>query len=469
MSVKIYVGDMRARLKEIPDDSLDGCASDPPYHLTSIVERFGDEDAAPANVKQTGVYARSARGFMGQKWDGGDIAFQPETWAEVYRVLKPGAYLVAFSGTRTYHRLATAIEAAGFVVRDLIAEIVMSETHVQRFLASLTAEQQRAFALCIDESTFGGMLNWLYGSGFPKSHDAERAIAKATCPLPGRHYAKQLPGKAKRKPGDHICEVTAESAPWSGFGTALKPGEEPICLARKPLIGSVAANVLQFGTGALNIDGGRIEGVKPQVVQGVNSNPTSFAPAQTRQLSGDPDEGRWPANVVIGDGSAEVAEIFPATGPGNVPAKRGVGGLGTAGHVGMMPEAPGPKVGGTADRFFYTAKPDAAERHDGCRDLANSQNPHPTVKPIDLMHHLVSLIIPPGGTVLDPFLGSGSTAIAALHAQMSCVGIELDPSYVAVAERRIRHHAGLFADVEVIPAPLPEDDAEQPSAAAGAS
>lgn len=468
MSVQIYIGDMLDVLDRLPADSFDAAATDPPYHLTSIVERFGGEDAAPAQEGFNGVYRRKSRGFMGQEWDGGDIAFRPETWAKVYRVLKPGAYLVAFSGTRTYHNMVTAIAAAGFEVRDMIAEIVAADTHVERFLASLTVEQQRAFALCVDESTFGGLLNWIFGSGFPHSKDAERAVAKRLCALPGRHYEKRLPGKAKRRPGDHICPVIAASEPWKGYGTALKPGQEPICLARKPIVGgSVAANLLAHGVGALNIDAGRIEGTKPQVIQGVNGNPSSYAPAQNRQLSGDPDEGRWPANVILGDASGEVGDIFPRTGSGSVPKRRGAGGIGTSGHEGMMPEAPGRTDAGTADRYFYTAKADTAERHEGCRDLETG-NPHPTVKPIDLMEHLVSLITPAGGRVLDPFLGSGSTAIAALHAQVDCVGIELSADYAHVAERRIRHHVGLFADVEVIPAPLPENDADQPSAATGA-
>ena len=133
MSVQILIGDCVQRMRELPDNSIDSVVCDPPYHLTSIVKRFGADNAAPAKVGKTGAYARASKGFMGQTWDGGDVAFQPETWAEVLRVLKPGGHLVAFSGTRTYHRMAVAIEDAGFEIRDQLA--------------------------------------WVYGSGFPKSHN----------------------------------------------------------------------------------------------------------------------------------------------------------------------------------------------------------------------------------------------------------------------------------------------------------
>jgi site-specific DNA-methyltransferase (adenine-specific) len=368
MSVRILIGDMRKRLRDLPDASVDSCVCDPPYHLTSIVKRFGGENAKEVRA---GVYNRSTKGFMGQSWDGGDVAFQPETWAEVLRVLKPGAHLVAFSGTRTYHRMVCAIEDAGFEIRDQLA--------------------------------------WCYGSGFPKSHN---------------------------QPG--------------GWGTALKPAWEPICLARKPLIGTVAANVLEHGTGALNIDGCRVgfaseadkETAKPagKTLKHTGWNQSSEL-INTKPVH---DLGRWPANI-IHDGSEEVLAGFPETESGVMragtrrAAQDGPGSVcyGTYGGNATNGDTFGDS--GSAARFFYCAKATTGERGEG--------NNHPTVKPVDLMRWLCRLVTPKGGTVLDPFMGSGSTMIAADAEQFNGIGCELSPEYAAIAEKRIRQSAGLFADV----------------------
>lgn len=384
MSVRIITGDCRESMAAIDADSIDSCVTDPPYHLTSIVKRFGAENAAPAKVGKTGAYARASRGFMGQTWDGGDVAFQPETWAAVLRVLKPGAHLVAFSGTRTYHRMACAIEDAGFEIRDQLA--------------------------------------WCYGSGFPKSHN---------------------------QPG--------------GWGTALKPAWEPICFARKPLQGTVAANIAAHGTGAINIDGCRIE-TDEQLRVGTGAMPVRHDPAIPRGKPGkryhpeqlgtssefrrlpqnvgvNPD-GRWPANI-IHDGSDEVLAAFPDA-PGQQQASRddqrkqgAVYGTITN-NGGRVHEPRGDS--GSAARFFYCAKATTEERGEG--------NNHPTVKPIDLMRWLCRLVTPVGGTVIDPFTGSGSTLIAADAEQFDAIGCELSPDYAAIAERRVRDAAGLFAEVE---------------------
>jgi DNA modification methylase len=192
---ELIQADCRAVLACIPDNSVDAVVTDPPYHLTSIVKRFGAANAAPAGFGTDGAFSRASRGFMGQEWDGGDIAFNPALWAEVLRVLKPGGHMVAFSGTRTYHRMACAIEDSGFEIRDQIA--------------------------------------WVYGSGFPKSHDVSKAM-DAAAGVP-RDVIKS--GAA----------TTDAARQWQGWGTALKPAFEPICLARKPLDGTVAANVLAHG------------------------------------------------------------------------------------------------------------------------------------------------------------------------------------------------------------------------------
>jgi DNA modification methylase len=437
VSVTILVGDCRERLRDLPDASVDSCVCDPPYHLVSGDKRSPRRASPNPAVRQRG-------GFMGMQWDGGDVAFDPETWVEILRVLKPGAHLIAFSGTRTYHRMAVAIEDAGFEIRDQLA--------------------------------------WCYGSGFPKSHDVAKAIDKAARGVPHGGADPTSPNHGKFKggcsaenaggqgfgagPGQFMAEAGAkvdralvpEAAEWEGWGTALKPAWEPICLARKPLVGTVAANVLHHSTGALNIDGCRIEAhgrpareIDPKdsangsVYVGRRAAGSGFDGGS--KAAGSTDLGRWPANI-IHDGSPEVLAAFPDS-KGSLIEKAcdrdfsafAGGGLGgPRGPRGFDDE-------GSAARFFYTAKTDATERHAGCEDLEKGNN-HPTVKPVDLMRWLCRLVTPKGGTVLDPFMGSGSTMIAADAEQMNGIGCELSPEYAAIAERRIRHAAGMFAEVQ---------------------
>ena len=307
----LLAGDCLERLKELPDCSVDSVVTDPPYHLTSIVKRFGGENAAPAmsaaqrRFAKTGgadrkpgpdQYGRLTKGFMGKQWDGGDIAFRVELWAECWRVLKPGGHLIAFSGSRTYHRMVVAIEDAGFEVRDMIA--------------------------------------WLYGSGFPKSHDISKAIdrmagAEREIVSQGAPVKRMIPGADQHKDGwektngrvyvpTETAPATEEAAQWEGWGTALKPAIEPICLARKPLSEkTVAANVLRWGVGAINEDACRVptsdqlsgSGTPPLRYGGENSRPfhSEAIPQGCSQHPG----GRHPANVVH-DGSPEVVGAFPA-------------------------------------------------------------------------------------------------------------------------------------------------------------
>lgn len=390
MSVTVHHGDSRDVLKTLPDASVDSVVCDPPYALVSIGKRFGAENAAPAKVGASGAYARASAGFMGQKWDTGETAFDPAFWVEVKRVLKPGGHLIAFSGTRTYHRLACAIEDAGFEMRDMIA--------------------------------------WLYGSGFPKSHNV---------------------GKKTEREED------------AGWGTALKPALEPVVLARKPLIGTVAANVLKHGTGALNIDASRIG------TDGGTKKPEGHAKEDSRGTFGHGlnskgafeivpiDKGRWPANV-IHDGSEEVTGAFDIAGvrtsgtwDGNrtKPKENAV-----YGKYGTAADAPLQGSSGSAARFFYSAKADAADR---------CGSKHPTVKPVDLMAYLVRLVTPPGGVTLDPFAGSGSTGMACIREGFDCILIEREAQYVADIHRRIAHVSGedapLFSAPSVQPSLL--DDA----------
>lgn len=390
---------------------FDSCVTDPPYHLTSIVKRFGGKNAAEAKVGATGAYARASKGFMGKEWDGGDIAFRPETWRAVYDALKPGAHLVAFSGTRTYHRMACAIEDAGFEIRD--------------------------------------MLCWHYGSGFPKSHDVSKGIDKAAGVIGTYGDPKSAAhagwiDRGKMRPagifdGDlrpWMDDPTAvsnaarkyegasdASRQWQGWGTALKPATEPICLARKPLSEkSVAANVLKHGTGAINIDGCRVgteERFNPPTHKGETAAMGSFAMCDGQ---GSTVTGRWPANL-IHDGSDEVLAGFPfskSQGGDGYKNSMFCGGKSTGGH-GLGDE-------GSAARFFYSAKAGPLDR---------IGTAHATVKPVDLMRWLCRLVTPPGGHILEPFAGSGTTGIAAMAEGFDCSMIELEADHVADIQRKL--------------------------------
>lgn len=401
--------DCRAVMANMGDESVDAIVTDPPYHLTSIVKRFGP-GCAPQQFGTDGAFSRAARGFMGQTWDGGDVAFDPALWAEALRVLKPGGHILAFGGTRTYHRLAVAIEDAGFEIRDC--------------------------------------LFWLYGSGFPKSHDIQKNGA-----------------------GDA----------WSGWGTALKPACEPIVMGRKPLARghSVAANVLRYGTGAVNIDACRVGMAADDLAATTRSGEygatktgvVDFGTAgQMRQPINA--SGRFPANV-LHDGSDEVVALFPEQRGGGPPPRRGADGeRNTYGSFGGQETVESGGVGatsGNAARFFYCAKASRHDRDEGCEHLPPQvadeghkiprselddprragtvprSNFHPTVKPTDLMRWLCRLVTPPGGIVFDPFTGSGSTGKAALLEGFRFIGAELTPAYIPVAFARLEYAESMAA------------------------
>jgi DNA modification methylase len=369
--VALHPGDCRERIKALPDASIDSVVTDPPYALVSIGKRFGKAGAAPAKVPEggSGAYARASAGFMGQVWDTGETAFAMEFWREVLRVLKPGGHLVAFSGTRTYHRMVVAIEDAGFEIRDQLA--------------------------------------WTYGSGFPKSHDVSKAIDRHNGderPVIGRErLANDIRGGAlldaahdDERPAferDVTSAASITSAAWEGWGTALKPAWEPIVLARKPLAGTVAENVLAHGTGALNVDGCRVGDEVRVNVPGSTNERVAMGGGWREDAQPTPAIGRWPANIVH-DGSEGVVAAFPDD----------------------------------VARFFYTAKADAHDR---------IGSKHPTVKPVDLMQWLVRMITPPGGTVLDPFAGTGTTGEAAWREGFSAILIEREPDYQADIARRM--------------------------------
>jgi site-specific DNA-methyltransferase (adenine-specific) len=392
--VNLFAGDCLDVLAGLPENSVDSVVCDPPYHLTSIVKRFGGDNAAEAKVGKTGAYARASAGFMGKKWDGGDIAFRPETWAAVLRVMKPGAHLLAFSGTRTYHRMVCAIEDAGFEIRDQIA--------------------------------------WLYGSGFPKSHDVSKGIDKDAGHWRGRAgaitIASQVAKGTEYERSDKGEPITAAALQWQGWGSALKPALEPIVLARKPLTGTIAANVLRWGTGALNIDGCRV-GDDEIIIRGGGGGPgTGWG--EKREINVG-RVGRFPANL-IHDGSEEVLEAFPETGAART-GERNPNGKRDTNAFGDYNGQPGVigghnDDGGSAARFFYSAKADSMDR------IASK---HPTVKPLDLMQYLCRLITPPGGTVLDCFAGTGTTGEAAWREGFNAILIEREEEYQADIARRM--------------------------------
>lgn len=433
--VKLFNGDCIEELKKLPDCSVDSVVTDPPYHLTT---------SAKTNI-QTVANTNASAGFMGMQWDGGDIAFRTEIWEQCLRVLKPGGHLLAFSGSRTYHRMACAIEDAGFEVRDQIM--------------------------------------WVYSTGFPKSLDISKAIDKSlgaereivghkrgttTAQDNQSEYSGYRGGVGVKQTTAAVPitkPATVEAEKYDGFGTALKPSHEPIVLARKPLSHglTVAQNVLKYGTGGINIDGCRVgtEQMTQTVGDGVvKLGNRSMAGGNTGRIVVGVKNGRWPANF-IHDGSDEVLELFPDSSGGAYPAKRGKSKIGAfqAGGEGNDNPAPARKMGdsGSAARFFYCAKANKRDRNEGLEGRpkkksdtrseksaglwhsmnAPHENHHPTVKPTDLMRYLIRLVTPPSGTVLDPFMGSGSTGKAALLENKSFVGVEKQSDYFDLARARI--------------------------------
>jgi hypothetical protein len=426
--VELLHGDCLQRLRELPDCSVDACVTDPPYGLR----------------------------FMGKAWDY-DVP-GAEVWREVLRVLKPGGHLLAFAGTRTQHRMAVQIEDAGFEIRDLIAWVYGSgfpkSLDVSKAIDKLDAKEDQ-------ERRRLRFTAWVRGTGV-----TSRQIDEATGTNMGGHYttaasqpaimtrehleacrhllgdvpewveceadirsvesqnfkAREVVGPTRRGAqvestgrygawGDGItptAPATPEAQQWTGWGTALKPALEPITVARKPLVGTVAENVLRHGTGALNVDGCRVAHAEECRMM-APSQANIDNPSEKHRQAGRREavlelkpEGRWPANL-IHDGSEEPCELL-----------------------------------GSAARFFYCAKASKVDR--------GAENSHPTVKPTDLMRYLVRLATPPGGVVLDPFMGSGSTGKAAVLEGFRFIGIEREAEYIEIARGRIQ-----------VPQPVQED------------
>ena len=407
MTFTILHGNNLDVLPTLPDNSVDSIVTDPPYEL----------------------------GFMGKGWDSSGIAYSVQLWTECLRVLKPGGHLLSFGGTRTFHRVAVAIEDAGFELRDSIA--------------------------------------WLYGSGFPKSLDVSKAIDKAAG-AERRVLGTYVAPDGKRRTGGNSFSIgnepdgreegkrtepsTPEAEQWNGWGTALKPAHEPIIVARKPLEGTVAHNVLTHGTGALNIDGSRIASssgenfARPVNFTGMNEGwarpwmqtaEGQATNAESRKQSEDKAKklGRWPANIILDEHTA-----------------------------GLLDEQ------SDASRFFYVAKASKRDRNEGLEGLedtaaatmvdreadsagmnspragagltSGAKNFHPTVKPTALMEYLVKLVTPPNGTVLDPFTGSGSTGKAAILNGFDFIGIEMTEDYLPIIKARLEHAETEFAEAQ---------------------
>lgn len=456
MTPRILRGDCIEAMREMDEASVDAIVTDPPYGL-----RFMGKAWDGADIEQ----AARARAELGDDGEGGRLdgrtaprsrgardagtydlsltgnrAFQAwtEDWArEAFRVLRPGGHLLCFAGSRTYHRMASGVEDAGFEIRD--------------------------------------SLIWLYGSGFPKSLDVSKAIDKAAGAEREVVAVREAPAATGGVYGEYAQEVevtepaTVKAQRWQGWGTALKPSHEPIVVARKPLVGTVAANVTEHGTGALNVDGCRIEGT-PRATGTVNAH----AESGVHGIYGSDDRtdrqqrydenlpgGRWPANVIL---SPETAEELDRQS-GESTSRAGEPRTGQNGDGwGMIATGAEYDDRGGASRFFYTAKASREERNAGLdgfdertadpygehrgrrmedksridgKPAKQAQNVHPTVKPIDLMRWLCRLVTPPGGMILDPFNGSGTTGIAAHLEGFRFLGIEREAEYVEIARARL--------------------------------
>jgi DNA modification methylase len=456
MTYQILKGNSLDLLPTLADNSIDAIVTDPPYglgnpdpdYIIKAIQLWASGDRA---------HIPEGKGFMGKSWD--SFVPPPAIWDECLRVLKPGGHLLAFAGTRTYDLMGISIRMAGFEIRDSIG--------------------------------------WVYGSGFPKSLDVSKAIDKAAgiererVPFDGgiASGGGNFGGgnSVRVNDGDKQSEIaiSSEAQQWQGWGTALKPALEPIVVARKPLIGTVAENVLTHGTGGLNIDASRIrmqegEKVSPfgsptKSIGGLLNNGVVPQDKQKLELSYEKtnNEGRWPANLILDEYTAELLDQQSGiTKSGNIKPHAQKHTTLYQGGLAKMSEITGSHQGdsGGASRFFYVAKASKRDRNEGLEELeaqrhsdrelddgAGGDNPrnrtnnakqnfHPTVKPTELMQYLVKLVTPPGGTVLDPFTGSGSTGKAAILEGFDFIGIELTEDYWPIIEGRLKHAEAKVAE-----------------------
>jgi len=413
MKLDLHQGDCLDILKTLPENTVDSIITDPPYGLS----KTPDMNEVLSRWLNGDDYEHRGGGFMGKSWD--SFVPGPAVWRECFRVLKPGGHLLSFFGARTYDLGTTAIRLAGFEIRDQIM--------------------------------------WVYGSGFPKSHNISKAMDKAQGvePIIIGHSTNGIAGgtgeftsgnerSAGYKGEFDLTEPASEiGKKWEGWGTALKPAHEPICMARKPFKGTVSDNILRHGTGGINIDACRIGNE-------IRFNPPSHNKPGGNSLhmsvSGMPEEaegslvsGRWPANFCH-DGSYEVTKHFPhssSTGNRSEASRNAT----VAGTTWLMDNHQSREYtdSGSVARYFYCAKTNKTDRDEGVNadTLRRSKNHHPTVKPTSLMGWLCLLVTPPGGVILDPYMGSGSTGKAAAIHDFDFIGIEQDPDYFNIARQRI--------------------------------
>jgi len=476
MENKILHGDCLDLLKDLDDNSVDSIVTDPPYGLS----------------------------FMGKKWDY-DVP-SVEIWKECLRVLKPGGYLLSFAGTRTQHRMAVNIEDAGFEIRDMIAWVYGSgfpKSHnIGKAVDKLGGQSldwfidyilkfadekgiSRKELTMIFPSKTGKPTGWLWNKQktqgitieqFNKIKDFLKlpfdSLEETEREIIGRGEAGLTAGTIANFSGEKEFDLTEGNSPYEGWGTALKPALEPITVARKPFKGTVANNVLKWGTGGINIDGCRVGVDENEPNKRANHKNHNVSKQETNinyvarnSIAPKLEQGRFPANL-IHDGSDEVVGLFPeTTKAGNKKnTKSDTGIWGASKETDILHKIPNDN-GGSAARFFYCAKASKSERNKGLEDIegkyldesrkvgsAGGTNPrnrgaeskrknfHPTVKPIKLMQYLVRLVTPKDGTVLDPFVGSGTTCIAAKLLDRKYIGMEMDDEYVVIAQERIKAH-----------------------------
>ena len=428
---QIHCADCLDAMREMPDSSIDSIVTDPPYGLSQHSQK--DIATCLAAWLTGGTYSHSKAGFMGNQWD--NFPPGPDVWRECLRVLKPGGHMLVFAGTRSMDLMSMAIRLAGFELRDAIGHI--HEGHQAPIAA------------------------WVYGSGMPKGINIQKQITKST-------------GDADKG------EV------WAGWNSTLKPCFEPILMFRKPFDGTLCDNVLAHGVGGLNIEAcrTRVQGGRParevhplreDVAYGGNSLVGRMdGSLMSSKAVGIAEQGRWPSNIILDDTPAVLASFPDAMGQaGSVivddgdicPKKGNVFGARNLVTFNKRIESETSasrfftkvSVGegeSDASRIMYCPKTSPKDRQEGMkktepmfrhgttlRQVENAElkgNHHPTVKPTELMRHLVRLVTPPGGTVMDPFAGSGSTLKAAVLEGFSCIGIERDPVYAEITKSRVQ-------------------------------
>ena len=469
---KLYHGNMLDMLEIIEPNSIDSIITDPPYGLTSITKRFGKEDSVECQYGKDGSFQRLSRGFMGKEWDGSGIEYNIETWQKCYEVLKPGGYLLAFGGSRTFHRIACAIEDAGFEIRDTIM--------------------------------------WLYGSGFPKSMSLSKGLeSREKLGNAGTRNKRKIEQACDTEEyklkqtnngimGEIIETIRKEYVPntelakqWQGWGTALKPSFEPIIVARKPFKGSLVDNVIEYGVGGINIDECRVgnNGGTKKDCSTCNNNNLVYGNGLNGGKVEQINSGRFPANTILTYDETDFDEVC-----GGFPYTKSTGGSGISSKINTFKNVSigaknntGSHLGGLGDegsasRYFYCAKASKKDRDEGLEGFEEKKtgelqggrkegsagsimlnadgttrvnpyagtgtpkkNTHPTVKPTSLMQYLVRLVTPNGGIILDPFNGSGSTGKAVMYENKErnknykYIGIELTEEYLPIAKARIEY------------------------------